>query len=90
MSSQLNCPNCGAPITGDKCEYCGTHFMDCTMDTERPFYIKLRNRNGLYVDRVYLRNATIESSIDAALQYRLELTSLGLPSTFVVKTALGE
>lgn len=19
-----NCPNCGAPITGDKCEYCGT------------------------------------------------------------------
>lgn len=22
----LNCPNCGAPITGDKCEYCGTVF----------------------------------------------------------------
>lgn len=22
----LNCPNCGAPITGDKCEYCGTLF----------------------------------------------------------------
>lgn len=21
-----NCPNCGAPITGDKCEYCGTVF----------------------------------------------------------------
>ena len=19
-----NCPNCGAPFTGDKCEYCGT------------------------------------------------------------------
>lgn len=19
-----NCPNCGAPITGDRCEYCGT------------------------------------------------------------------
>lgn len=23
---KLNCPNCGAPITGDKCEYCGTVF----------------------------------------------------------------
>lgn len=21
-----NCPNCGAPITGPKCEYCGTIF----------------------------------------------------------------
>lgn len=23
-----NCPNCGAPITGPKCEYCGTVFWD--------------------------------------------------------------
>ena len=22
----LNCPNCGAPVTGQKCEYCGTRF----------------------------------------------------------------
>ena len=22
--SKLNCPNCGAPITGIQCEYCGT------------------------------------------------------------------
>jgi rRNA maturation protein Nop10 len=21
-----NCPNCGAPITGPECEYCGTTF----------------------------------------------------------------
>lgn len=24
---QTNCPNCGAAITSDKCEYCGTEFM---------------------------------------------------------------
>lgn len=23
-----NCPNCGAPITGLHCEYCGTQFKD--------------------------------------------------------------
>ena len=23
---QYNCPNCGAPVTGDRCEYCGTVF----------------------------------------------------------------
>lgn len=27
-----NCPNCGAPITGDKCEYCGTVFRDQSED----------------------------------------------------------
>lgn len=26
--SQKNCPNCGAPIIGDSCEYCGTVFVD--------------------------------------------------------------
>ena len=24
--NQTNCHNCGAPITGPKCEYCGTRF----------------------------------------------------------------
>lgn len=23
-----NCPNCGAPVQGAVCEYCGTHFVD--------------------------------------------------------------
>ena len=30
----LNCPNCGAPITGGKCEYCGTVFRDREEDAE--------------------------------------------------------
>ena len=25
-----NCPNCGAPISGMKCEYCGTNFEAIT------------------------------------------------------------
>lgn len=25
---ETNCPNCGAPITGRKCEYCGTRFSE--------------------------------------------------------------
>lgn len=25
-NKQTNCPNCGAIITGMKCEYCGTDF----------------------------------------------------------------
>lgn len=24
----MTCPNCGAPVKGDVCEYCGTVFID--------------------------------------------------------------
>lgn len=26
MADAMNCPNCGAPIRGAVCEYCGTSF----------------------------------------------------------------
>lgn len=26
--TQMNCPNCGAPLKGHICEYCGTSFVD--------------------------------------------------------------
>lgn len=29
-----NCPNCGAPVTGNKCEYCGTVFNHDDNDYE--------------------------------------------------------
>lgn len=30
-----NCPNCGAPITGDRCEYCGTVFRKEKQEIKR-------------------------------------------------------
>lgn len=45
---RLNCPNCGAPITGIKCEYCGTQFLDfATIDMDYPFYIRVKQGNHL-------------------------------------------
>lgn len=32
--TQTNCHNCGAPITGSTCEYCGTRFNIRVVDTE--------------------------------------------------------
>lgn len=37
-----NCPNCGAPITGLRCEYCGTQFekpktVYCEVPYSRPY-----------------------------------------------------
>ena len=56
----LNCPNCGAPITGERCEYCGAVFYDwATISDEAPQYIK----------KLTLDNQELK----AAVQHNMEL-----------------
>ena len=33
---RTNCPNCGAPLTGNKCKYCGTESIQ--IKTEVKYY----------------------------------------------------
>lgn len=49
-SKPTNCPNCGAPIRGYECEYCGTVF-----DLER----RNEERNRIIID---MRNFTLQQS----------------------------
>jgi len=47
-----NCPNCGAPVTSYKCEYCGTVF-ERLMEAE---YLKSKTeelKQSLYVKSLY-------------------------------------
>lgn len=61
--AELNCPNCGAPLgVLDRCEYCGTYFVDCTMDADKPFYIKIRHGGVLHIDKVRLKSMRIEQT----------------------------
>ena len=46
----MNCPNCGAPIRGDVCEYCGTI---------SPLYDEKRQE---YESRIAKLNAELESA----------------------------
>lgn len=42
---ETNCPNCGAPIQGVKCEYCGSMFYDFSelpLDLQTPTYVKIK------------------------------------------------
>lgn len=94
MAQELNCPNCGAPLgLLDMCEYCGTTFIDCTMDTEKPFYIKVRHNGVLFIDKVMLRSFDSEINqqcieLNDAIRrytylaperiYSIELESLGV------------
>lgn len=60
MNSVLNCPNCGAPVTGDKCEYCGTVIYDfAVMDDAKPTYIKIRINGQVLIFKALLKNVSI-------------------------------
>lgn len=43
---QYKCPVCGAPVDGEKCEYCGCVIYDfATISTESPTYIRMKINN---------------------------------------------
>ena len=65
MSFQTNCPNCGATLNGNRCEYCGTLFYDFSeIDPTKPFHCRIKNLMDM---QGYLSNVTIEDqpSVDS-------------------------
>lgn len=45
---RLTCPNCGAPITNDICEYCGAVLVDVAcINMNRPTLLKVIDENGI-------------------------------------------
>lgn len=67
---KLNCPNCGAPITGDKCEYCGTIFYDfANINIGDVSYIRMKHRDVLQIFRAVVTNVEIEYSTDNCVYF---------------------
>lgn len=57
---ELNCPNCGAPITDVTCPYCGTVFYDfATIRDDKPTYIRIKFNDDYLVFRAKMNTATI-------------------------------
>lgn len=54
---KLDCPQCGAAITDEKCPYCGAVFYDFSAITlNEPCYIKIKARSG---DKDFLLRAKV-------------------------------
>ena len=61
MREKLNCPNCGAPITGVECEYCGTLFYDfASIDLDKPTYLKIKWNDQIITCKAVMRSFNIE------------------------------
>ena len=70
MTERLNCPNCGAPITGTKCEYCGSLFLDFgSIEIGKPMWLRIKYNGALALVHVYPTNCRINQFFDSAVLY---------------------
>ena len=60
MREKLNCPNCGAVITSERCEYCGAIFYDFfNVGINEKSYIRLKLGDKLCICEAFLTNASL-------------------------------
>lgn len=56
-----NCPNCGAPISGIKCEYCGTAFLNLVdISTGGNCIVRFRHGNEIITGEMCVGNINAE------------------------------
>lgn len=57
-----NCPNCGAPITGHKCEYCGAVIFDfAAIEIGKPVWINFKLGEQWVLAHVIPESASIST-----------------------------
>jgi len=65
MRQQLNCPNCGAPITSEQCQYCGTLFYDFSaIEIGKPCFLKIKYGNAIMLVKAITDNVNVNISTD--------------------------
>lgn len=69
-----NCPNCGGVLAKEdgylNCK-CGTTIYDfATLDTEKPFYIRVKTRQGVFLSKV--KCITAEMQIPAVTPHLVD------------------
>lgn len=73
--NSYNCPNCGAVITKDVCDYCGTviHDFSC-LKVGEPSYIKVKYGDKLILGKMVVNDCainieTIDTKINTGKMY---------------------
>lgn len=85
----FNCPNCAAPISADKCPYCGTVFYDfASIDSQALNYLKVKHAGRVYMVRAYLTEQQITMSPRYATVYADNMPYITRPLTPDVEISL--
>lgn len=67
MKDLLNCPNCGAPVTAEKCPYCGSVFLDfAAIQVGAPSYVKFKIDDAYICARLVVTALEVEPRQETA------------------------
>ena len=70
MRDVLDCPNCGAPITSERCPYCGTLFYDFSaIEIGKPCFIKIKYNNDIYLVKAICNSADLSMNVETCDAY---------------------
>lgn len=69
--SITNCPNCGAPVVSNKCDYCGTYIFDFSqISIGEPCWISVDLGDGSkHLLHVILNNASVDANYNEISLY---------------------
>lgn len=69
----MNCPNCGAPIEGDKCGYCGYTLLNIIdFEPGKVCGVKMRYRGKEFTAKMYMVDINVEAESNF-----VDVTTLG-------------
>lgn len=69
----MNCPNCGAPMEGDKCGYCGYTLLNIiNFEPGKVCYVKMRYLGKELTAKMCVKNINADASCET-----IEVTALG-------------
>lgn len=69
MREKTNCPNCGAPISGIICEYCGTQFFDLAdIELYKYGFLRMKIGNSIMLCEAMPVNMAIEHKYNQATE----------------------
>ena len=55
-----NCPNCGAPIQNEICDYCGTVMYDFScIDISSPCYVRVKHNGKVLQAKMYVGDISV-------------------------------
>lgn len=81
-----NCPNCGAPLKGGKCEYCGTEITPTTSANEISNYLNGEYKQTIISIETAMKHGVLEpmNGLKMIAELRSRKKNLEKSSTFLL------
>lgn len=87
---RYNCPNCGAGITGERCEFCGTVIYDfAAIQLGKPSYVKIMHNDTLCIFRMIVDDLSMRHEAQTAdVPDALGSVVLSIPTSYCLDVSL--